>query len=250
MSGLRRWARRLRIGVAWAALCVLLALVAVMAWTWSQRFGEQLVASLGIGVSEERTYTQKLYTCSVGEGWVEFRLYFDLVDKAEQASRQDKGWKPRWGPAGTTTRQWNWFRSGPRRMRGSAWSGPPPEHHRWTYLGYIEGDVITISNGRYTTGREWSAPGIAKWHAWDWNESHSADGSLLFLRYSRMVEFSVWIPGALLVLVAWPAIRASAVTGWRLAFRRHKPGMCPNCGYDLRATPERCPECGRVVTDG
>jgi hypothetical protein len=42
------------------------------------------------------------------------------------------------------------------------------------------------------------------------------------------------------------ALPVVVVLAWQIRrrMRRHIPGTCQFCGYDLRATPERCPECG------
>jgi hypothetical protein len=42
---------------------------------------------------------------------------------------------------------------------------------------------------------------------------------------------------------------ASAIATRRasLPYRRQRRGLCPTCGYDLRQSPARCPECGATL---
>ena len=58
------------------------------------------------------------------------------------------------------------------------------------------------------------------------------------------------------VLRAWFLLLLTALypIAWMrnlfIALRQPKAGCCSSCGYDLRATPGRCPECGTVPAAG
>jgi hypothetical protein len=67
----------------------------------------------------------------------------------------------------------------------------------------------------------------------------------------RGSSYSIAFPHWSVVVLASPlTVRWAVVWARKARVRRRVLGrLCPACGYDLRATPERCPECG-TVSDG
>jgi hypothetical protein len=67
-------------------------------------------------------------------------------------------------------------------------------------------------------------------------------GRLTFMGSSWVLGFPHWLPVVLSL---------GLCVLWIASFRRRRArgmvGLCPSCGYDLRATPDQCPECGRAV---
>jgi hypothetical protein len=72
-----------------------------------------------------------------------------------------------------------------------------------------------------------------------------ADTSTIFTE-ARYGAAPIWTLVALLAtLPGWQLWRW---TDRRRCRNRRARGLCANCGYDLRATPARCPECGQVTS--
>ena len=68
-----------------------------------------------------------------------------------------------------------------------------------------------------------------------------ADSAGSFLRAKTRLDLPLWALSALGSVM--PAIRISS----RIRKRRMSSGRCAVCGYDCRATPERCPECATAL---
>jgi len=79
----------------------------------------------------------------------------------------------------------------------------------------------------------------------DWFGHRQAACSRTEADVSEMIRTDVWFFPHWVLLPAPLAVIAMAAVG-TLRRRQLPAHACQSCGYDLRATPDRCPECGAV----
>ncbi len=103
------------------------------------------------------------------------------------------------------------------------------------------GFLLEVSRGTVLWSRTYSASRPQGKRVWG-GES---------FRYERgigsywIMQFPIW--AAFASFAAYPVVAFSRLFLRRRHSRRYRleHGLCVKCGYDLRATPERCPECGQ-----
>ena len=108
-----------------------------------------------------------------------------------------------------------------RLVRDNRWTVPYPDYpdmNEWPPALWSLGFCFT--RARYTIGPEVSGE-------------------------ARVTRVPLW--PAVALTTPLPAVWAFKWARRRQRRRRRARGLCPRCGYDLRATPGRCPECGAAA---
>jgi hypothetical protein len=124
--------------------------------------------------------------------------------------------------------------------------------------GQVELSIQTWTDETWKRVRDNNPLADRRFFAWSFAEPNHAYLSLspnsfwnrIGFRYYRGYDHrSVYVPYWFLAAVT--GLQLAPLTFKRARRRRSRSrerrGLCPSCGYDLRATPERCPECGSTT---
>ena len=117
----------------------------------------------------------------------------------------------------------------------------------------------TASGDLWTAGKSWYSPAAAS-VGYHWAETRYRVELLgLATELYRNRFGDVRTSERIIVLPWWfiatltatpPALAARRLRQRRRRTARVRAGLCGRCGYDLRASEERCPECGELPTAG
>jgi len=123
----------------------------------------------------------------------------------------------------------------PSSFAGPVFAAATGTRKRFLGIALRTGDVsVAMHNGRTVVHQELGKLPLGPLRTWPTR---------------RSVELAIPFPFLLLLTACYPtAGLVSRYVRNQRARRRMQACRCLACGYDLRATPDRCPECGTAVT--
>lgn len=118
---------------------------------------------------------------------------------------------------------------------------PYPAEKRWPEYG----KTWEFTWERGESWQDSSAPRFPGVRIGAWTGGGSGDLGVMAVESGYEVRLPHW-------MLAFPLLAAGLIWLRRASVRRHRlraaAGLCVHCGYDLRASRDRCPECGTPVS--